>query len=222
MPVATDVRGKRKLQVATPTKSKKNGRKSADGAAHGALCRLRWGGVPAHAAHAHGASASASAAFASGGPSSGVLPPLRPRRKQSINYAEMDRGEDSNGFEVAPKLPGKIEPQAVVKTKSGRVAKRPRPADEEMELALQQSVANAALQEKRRRLNLDDLWQRALARADGLHESEPQIPSKWRKEGPPRVLGAPAVGELPPDAGDVAAVVEEVVPETGGALLEGS
>lgn len=74
----TVVRGKRKqLQVAAPTKSKKSGRKSADGAAGSPLCRLRWAGVPPGAGNASGGSGRVARR---GG--AVALPPLRPRRDQ--------------------------------------------------------------------------------------------------------------------------------------------
>lgn len=196
-PVATDVRTKRKLQVAAPTKSKKNGRKSADGngvnASSSARMGLRWGGHSRSAAHAFGASGNRASADGNAMHGGHALPPLRPRRELCRSYAEMDRGgdEEEDGGKKSERgdrgglqkgARGVVEPQVSVKTKSGRVAKRPRQADEALELALQQSAAHAVKLHRARSLKFDEMMQRGLEKVHGMHECELQLPREWRDE----------------------------------------
>lgn len=100
----------------------------------------------------------------------------------------MDRGQDMDDELVGRKGGLKavsIEPQVAVTTKSGRVAKRPRPPDEDLELALQQSAANAAREAQRQRVQQFTYWlHRGLAKADAMQECEPQIPCDWRPKRP--------------------------------------
>lgn len=172
-PVATDVRTKRKLQVAAPTKSKKNGRKSADGAGPG----TRWWGSTGGLSTARACGAHACAYGKAGG---------RPRRDQAknISYAEMDSGYVEEWGNKAREREGVkgAEPQVTVNTKSGRVSKRPRPADEDLELPLRQSAAQAAMAKKARRLKIDEMMEHGLEKVHGLHECEPQVPKEWRTE----------------------------------------
>lgn len=194
-PVATDVikdvkQPKRKLQVAAPTKTKKNGRKSVDGATASGSRRSKGGGVSfgwdvhgMHAAHASTADGKS----------------LRPRGNQPRNYADLEEGlEDEEGVgmggpnggsnnrkggrgdRAAAKRDPAKESETVVKTRFGRVAKRPRQADENPDEVLRQREQNAANIKKARKLEVE-LWN-ALAILDNLVQSEPQVPQEWRSE----------------------------------------
>lgn len=135
----------------------------------------------------------------------------------------MDRGEDIDD-EVLGWMDGlkavAIEPQVAVTTKSGRVAKRPRPPDEDLELALQQSAANAAREAQRQRVQQFTDWlHRGLAKADAMQECEPQIPCDWRPcDWRPKRSGStkrPSSSSTGGKCGSGTSVLVAKVPENG-------